>query len=89
MRFVNAGKVYDDSNTAPFFEAPYHGARGFDKASLHRTTKGTAFMCVGMAEHPAVRVFYSGDFTDIHMFLEEAKAPANIYDEAGVPLEEV
>ena len=89
MRFVDSGKVYDDSNAAPVFEAPYHGARGFDKASLHKTAKGTLFMCVGMSEHATIRRFYSAAPEDLHQFLEESKAPANVYDEAGVTLEEV
>lgn len=89
MRFVYRGKAYDDLNEPAVFEAPYHGARGFDKASLHKTAKGTLFMCVGLSEHATIRRFYSADTTYIHQFLEESKAPANVYDEAGITLEEV
>lgn len=88
MRFVNGGKVYDDQDQQAIYEAPYNGAQGFDKASLHQTGKGTIFMCVGMSEHPSIRRFYSAQAKDIHPFLEESKAPVSVYTMLGLELEE-
>ena len=89
MRFVSNGKIYDDQDAQAIYEAPYSGARGFDKASMHKTKNGTIFMCVGMTEHPSIRRFYSDKDCDINPFLEQSKAPTSVYAQLGFELEEV